>query len=273
MITIKQVLEGLPHQVKIAMGGTLWVTGQRDLELDFNSAMLYDTVEREGNPNIRRDFLHLQDCQGVHIHNLVIKGFRADGKSNYRNSHQSNGGIFIGPGCQDICIDNVRVQDVGGDGIEITGKDVSGVSMSHIRSVRANRQGISINRGENIVLAGSLIRSPGRSGVDIEAYAKDWVIRNVQVRDCDIWDFPNYGLVASGAGQIDNVVVINVNLYGKYNSGAMLVDAARGYVAHSNNFSVGNGNVKGPQMDPDFRFGKNVQYHAIGFKQAIKVRE
>ena len=146
------------------------------------------------------------DCENIQI---IGNGAKlCMNKDEYINGEWRHGISILGS--IDISIENLSIQDTGGDGIYIAGSEKSTFSenivLKSILSINNKRQGISIISGKNIQIYDSQFSKtfgtlPG-AGIDIEPNRPEDTIENIFVSNSIFKDNFGAGIVIS-LGKLD----------------------------------------------------------------------
>lgn len=160
--------------------------------------------------------------------NVAISGGRILGE---RDQHIAGGqvgewgyGIAV-TGSEEVSISNIDVEKCYGDGLNLQVAYIDGVPISpkgvyidNIRSLHNRRQGISIEAGYDVFITRSEFSYTGgtepASGIDIEPWSPDAVVKNITIDGCVLIDNAKKGIIVGGAGDISNIRITNNFLSG-----------------------------------------------------------
>lgn len=140
--------------------------------------------------------------------NVVARNFEIAGKETtwtYSPIVEFDAGVRI-ESSQNITLEDFYIHHVGGDAVQ----GHSGAQNVVVRRLRADnirRQGVSFNNGDGFTLEDSDFKWIGRSVIDIEPYAPDWVANNVILRRNTATHFVNYFIAGGGAGQHNGMTI------------------------------------------------------------------
>lgn len=150
----------------------------------------------------------------LNAHDVTVKGGTLVGD---RNNHKGRGGewgmgIFILEGSKRITISNVRAKNMWGDGFHVT--DAEDVALCRIQAEGNRRQGLSIIKGNRILVTRSVFRDthgtrPG-AGIDLEPDRPDQTISNVRIERSKFINNEGGGVMIAGKkAQVSRVQIQN----------------------------------------------------------------
>lgn len=137
-----------------------------------------------------------------HAENVIVKGGTLLGD---RNNHKGRGGewgmgIFIMEGSKRITISNVRVRNMWGDGFHVS--DAQDVAFCRVQAERNRRQGLSIIKGNRILVTRSIFRDTQgtrpAAGIDLEPDRPDQTISNVRIERSKFINNEGGGVMIAG---------------------------------------------------------------------------
>ena len=204
----------------------------------------------------RGEFQYNKDClfTGNGIANTRLSGtnvtFRM-WKNDYMNPPYDPGEWRMGIslwGVTNITIEDITIQDTGGDGIYICGRYVGETNLPSqnivIRNVtcdNVSRQGIAIISAKNVLIDNCIIKNGPASGIDFEPNDDREIIDECEVRNTILHNNVGFGVtVFTGPTHEPNVVVDNCTFVDNDNSGFLALYGSPG-VFVSDSLFVDNG--------------------------------
>jgi hypothetical protein len=146
---------------------------------------------------------------------VFLSGFEVAGKDTacrYIPEVEFSSGVAVRRS-ENVTIEDVYIHDVGGDSV-VGGTGTRNLTVRRLTGRCMGRQGISFNNGDGFLFEDSSLEWAGRSAIDLEPYASDWVANNVIIRRITATHFINNFVSAGGAGQHAGLVIEDNNVVG-----------------------------------------------------------
>jgi hypothetical protein len=186
--------------------GSPWVTGQ----LFFQNKINYTIIIEPGVVIKARSGYGFYDCVfnfNQTNTNIVMIGYGATIqmlRGTYTDGSQFRHCILLS-GTNGFQVYGVKLIDSGGDGISIAPNYFDNITPAKNVIIQDcymdnhDRQGISVNSVENLVIENCLITGTNgqdpAAGIDLEPYRRGQVLKNVNIRNCRILNNLGYGIM------------------------------------------------------------------------------
>ncbi len=178
--------------------GTLLLANRSHLSLNggtFRAFTVGDLNAPGKNPIRNRAHWRVMASTGISFLGTAVQG--PVDQPYYSEDTEAQHGFVVGEFSTDVTLTNVRVTNVLGDFVAVTGGS-SNVEVSGGEFSGAGRQGFSVNEGSDVLFHDNTLTRISRSAVDLEPLL-DWEIHDITVSD-NTFTAPIANVIFANAG-------------------------------------------------------------------------
>lgn len=170
-----------------------------------------------------------KDCRDIVVRDLRVESINTEpdqreGFASYVREYEFEHG-FAFHACRRVIVEDCSTYGTFGDGLYISNKGSRNIQVSRLLVENNGRQGVSVSRGNNVLLQGIRIANSRRAGFNLEPDISEARVRNVEIRD----SFVNSLLIpfsAYGRGDVSNILIRRNRI--RHSGAWVFVEAADG---------------------------------------------